>query len=273
MTNTSTLAQLQLQLQNFLLDKSDAADDLTLETPRFSRQERLQIYHAAYRLRLIEVLGKDYPALQAYLGEQQFSAMAEAYIAAHPSHHPSLRWFGQKLPEFLRNHDDWRSQIEIAELAEFEWRQAMAFDAADVELVVLDELRTLAPEHWMTLKLNFHPAVQLMHFYSNAPTLWKSLIDNENVVSADLAEDTQTWLIWRDDLQVVFRPLTPAEGWALYQFAAANNFADVCEGLCEWFPAEQVPMHAAQFLQHWINSGMIAAIAVSDTSSPHSTVA
>lgn len=260
MTNTKTLAQLQLELQNFLLGNDEDASDLTLETPQFSRQERLQIYHSAYRLRLIEALGTDYPALQAYVGEKEFTAIAEGFIAAHPSHNPSLRWLGEKLPAFLRNHEKFNTQIEMAELAEFEWRQAMAFDAADTSITTLEELRTLVPEQWMTLKLHLHPSVQFMHFYSNAPTLWQTLIHDGKLSAAESAQAPQAWLLWREDLQVVFRPLDAAEDWALTAFSTGKKFAEVCEGLCEWFSAQEVPMKAAQYLQHWIQGSLIEAI-------------
>lgn len=260
MTKTKTLADLQLQLQNFLLDKDEDASDITLETPQFSKHERLHIYHTAYRLRLIEALGNDYPALQAHVGDEQFTTIAEAFIAKHPSHHPSLRWFGKKLPDFLRNHETWKAKIELAELAEFEWQQAMAFDAADTTLASMDDLRALLPEQWMTLRLRFHPSVQTMHFFSNAPTLWQSLIHSEASIPVELATESQAWLIWREDLQVLYRSLTQEEAWVFSMFADDKNFADVCEGLCTWFPAEQVPMQAAQYLQHWIGSGLIEEI-------------
>jgi hypothetical protein len=60
-----TLAELQLALQDFLLGKQVDASELTLETPSFSKRERLQIYHEAYRLRLIDALRNDYLALEA----------------------------------------------------------------------------------------------------------------------------------------------------------------------------------------------------------------
>lgn len=260
MTMTKALAQIQLELQNFLLDKNEDASDLTLETPQFSRQQRLQIYYSAYRLRLIEALKNDYPALHLYLGEDKFNALAEAFIAGHPSHNPSLRWLGEKLPHFLRNHDQWKMNIELAELAEFEWRQVMAFDAADTALTTLDELRSLQPEHWMTLKLLLHSSVQIMHFYTNAVALWQSLTQGEKSIPLESLQEAKTWLMWREDLQVVFRPLDAAEAWALAAFSTGNNFADICEGLCEWFSAEEVPMQAAQYLQNWINSGLVTSI-------------
>jgi hypothetical protein len=260
-----TLAELQLALQDFLLDKTVDASALTLETPNFSKQERLQIYHEAYRLRLIDALRNDYPALEAYVGHDEFIALTTEFIAEHPSHHSSLRWLGEKLPDFLRKHAHWQEHIEVVELAEFEWRQVMAFDAADTSLATLDELRTLPPEQWMTLKLELHPSLQLMHCYSNAPTLWNSLTKDKSAVAIELTQEKQAWLMWRENLQVVYRPIDTAEAWALNAFLTQNNFADVCEGLCEWFAADQVPMQAAQYLQHWIRGGLVMAIITEHT--------
>lgn len=255
-----TLAKLQLALQDFLLDKTVDASALTLETPNFSKQERLQIYHEAYRLRLIDALRNDYPALEAYVGDDEFIALAIEFIAEYPSHNPSLRWLGEKLPNFLRNHEHWQEPIEAVELAEFEWQQVMAFDAADTSLASIDELRTLPPEQWMTLKLELHPSLQLMHCYSNAPMLWNALTKNKTAIPVELSQETQAWLMWRENLQVVYRPIDTPEAWALKTFLTQKNFADVCEGLCEWIAAEQVPAQVAQYLQHWIRGGLVVKI-------------
>lgn len=260
MMSTKTLADLQLALQDFLLDKTVDASALTLETSNFSQQERLQIYHAAYRLRLIDTLRNDYPAVEAYIGDDEFIALTREFIAEHPSHHPSLRWLGEKLPNFLRRHAHWKEHIEVIELAEFEWRQVMAFDAADTPLANIDELRTLSPEQWMTLRLELHPSLQLIDCYSNAPTLWNALTKNKTTISVELSQAAQTWLLWRENLHVVYRPIDTAEAWALTAFLTQKNFADVCEGLCKWIAAEHIPMQAAQYLQHWIRSGLVIKI-------------
>lgn len=257
---TKSLAELQMALQDFLLDKTQEAGDLTLETPAFSRRERLKIYHEAYRLRLIDALHNDYPALESYVGEDTFAEMANQFIAVNPSHHPSLRWLGEKLPAFLREHTHWQNHIHIVELAEFEWAQAMAFDAADTPVTTLDAVRTLQPEQWMTMQIEFHPSLERLKCFSNAPTLWSSLIKDETAIAIEISESVQDWLVWRENLQVVYRPLDNAEAWALDNFWQQKNFADVCGGLCEWFAEEQVPMQAAQYLQQWIRSGLVTGI-------------
>lgn len=260
MSTPKSLAELQHALQDFLLDKKQDADDLTLETPAFSRHERLHIYHQAYRLRLIDALRSDYPALEAFVGEDEFVAIAHEFISEHPSRHPSLRWLGEKLPAFLATHERWKEQIPVVELAAFEWAQVMAFDAADINCATLDDVRALAPEQWMSMQIQFHPSVQRLGFYTNAPQLWNALVKDQEIIQTENFPEITEWLVWREDLQVVYRPLDAAEAWALDNFLNEQSFADICGGLCEWFPEEQVPMRAAQYLQHWISSGLISKI-------------
>ena len=45
--------------------------------------QRLRIYADAYRLRLAEVLGNDFPATRNALGEAAFEGVAERYLRAH----------------------------------------------------------------------------------------------------------------------------------------------------------------------------------------------
>ncbi len=260
MTTQKSLAELQNALQDFLLDKRQDASDLTLETPAFSRKERLHIYHQAYRLRLLDALRNDYPALEAFIGEDNFVVLTNDFIAANPSQHPSLRWLGEKLPQFIREHSTWNSQVAAIELAEFEWAQVMAFDAADIQCATLSDARALAPEQWMNMGIQFHPSVQSLNFYTNAPQVWNKLIKDNEVITAELYPHANTWLVWRDELQVVYRPLEKPEAWALNAFAHQQKFADICAGLCEWYPETQVPMQAAQYLQHWLNAGLVIAI-------------
>ncbi|WP_163367521.1 HvfC/BufC N-terminal domain-containing protein, partial [Klebsiella aerogenes] len=61
----------------------------------------LQVYRHAYRARLAEALADNYTVLARALGDEAFDALAQAYLAAHPSRHPSIRWFGAALADFM----------------------------------------------------------------------------------------------------------------------------------------------------------------------------
>ena len=62
---------------------------------------RLRIYADAYRLRLVEVLGNDFPATRDALGEEVFAAFVERYLHPHPSTRPSVRHLGSAFADWL----------------------------------------------------------------------------------------------------------------------------------------------------------------------------
>jgi hypothetical protein len=264
MTSSISLSELQSSLQNYLLHQPNNADSITLETENFSKQERLGIYYDAYRLRLLEVLSNDFPALNLKLGDEVFTSLMEEYIERYPSHHPSLRWLGKSLPTFLSDHSIWKNHVNLIELAEFEWIQITAFDAENSSIATLDDLRSLQQTQWMDLKLGFQPALQITQCFSNAPDTWNALIKKQEQINSEISEEATSWITWRNDLQVMYRPLDPIESWCLLTFKNNGNFASVCEGLCQWFPEDQVPLKAAQFLQSWIQNGLVIEIIAGD---------
>ena len=99
--NSGSLGDLQRAFQDYLLVRSDGFAAAVRDTDKADRFTLLAVYRNAYSLRLIEVLTNDYPGLLAMAGPADFDHMARAYIAAHPSHHPSVRWFGAGLRGFL----------------------------------------------------------------------------------------------------------------------------------------------------------------------------
>ncbi|RZA02993.1 MAG: DUF2063 domain-containing protein [Moraxellaceae bacterium] len=259
MTSLS-LTDLQTALQQYLLNQKNNIDAFTTETQNFSRDERLGIYHTAYRLRLIDTLRHDFPALELSIGDDIFSNVMSEFIAYHPSQHPSLRWFGAALPKFLKAHPIAQHQIEIYELAEFEWAQAMAFDAQDAMCSCLDDARSLQPTQWLSLRLEFHPSLQQLSLISNAPDIWHSLINDNIKIETHMNTESVHWLIWRHELQVLYRSIDETEHWCLDTFLNNKNFSDICEGLCTWLSADQVPQKAAQYLQSWLQNGLVSKI-------------
>ena len=97
----TSLAELQGAFQDFVLARCDTFQSEVRDSRKADRTTLLDVYCEGYALRLIEVLTTDYPGLIAMIGSASFDDMARAYIAAHPSRHPSVRWFGRSLTDFL----------------------------------------------------------------------------------------------------------------------------------------------------------------------------
>src|SRR5688572_1850664 len=95
------LARVQTDFQDHLLDGGDTIESHVIGTERVPLATRLGIYASAYRLRLIEALGSNYPQLAKLLGEEDFATVCTAYVRAHTSERPSIRYYGDRLPAFL----------------------------------------------------------------------------------------------------------------------------------------------------------------------------
>lgn len=257
MSEASGLARLQTEVQRFLLDPGQPVEHLVAANARLPPATQVGVYAEAYRARLVEALDADFSGLYAYLGDDEFRRLVHAYLAEHPSRHFSLRWFGAELAAFLAVHPVYAPHCELAELARFEWAQCHAFDAPDVIAIDGARLAAIAPDRWLALRLQFHPSLTRLDLHTNAPALWLALNDDEVPPALEQQEQSRPWLVWRHDLKVLFRALTDVEAFGLDQFRAGATFSAVCEQLCDWLPAADVPAHAAGYLQHWVNAGLV----------------
>jgi hypothetical protein len=253
------LRKLQHEFLGYLLDDSAVSIVECIEsTPRRSAQQRMVFYSNAYSLRLKEALGIDYERLHAYLGDELFDSLMQCYIESYPSHHPSLRYFGQHMAELVERLEPFRQWPEVAEIARIEQAFGDSFDAADAECVKINELAQLAPESWATLTLQFHDAVQLLAQRYNSFQIWRALA-REETPPAKNTDDT-SWLIWRQDLVSRYRALDNVELAALTLALSGGSFADICETLLEHFSEQETPQRAVGYLQQWLNDQMVTAI-------------
>lgn len=256
----SDLRALQRDFQAYLLRPDGQLRGCIAEGEGLSADDRLRVYADAYRLRLLEALGDNYPGLHTLLGDAQFEALGRAYIDAHPSRHPSVRWFGRRLAEFLVAAEAYRGLPYLSELAAFEWAVSEVFDAADAVSVGVEELARLPPEAWAELRPGLHPSLRRRNLEWNVPVLWQALDEGRAPPEAERAEYPVGWVLWRRDLMIHWRSLQVDEAWALDRIAAGATFAEVCEGLCEWIDAENVGLHAAGLMQRWLADGLIARL-------------
>ncbi len=253
------LRKLQHEFLGYLLD--DAQLDIVEcieSTPRRSAEQRMVFYGNAYSLRLKEALTTDYDRLHGYLGDELFDSLMLHYIESYPSHHPSLRYFGQHMVELVEQLEPFKQFPEVAEITRIEQSFANSFDAADCQCVSLEQLVQLEHESWATLTLRFHDAVQLLPQHYNSFQIWRALA-NEETPPQKTTDDT-SWLIWRQDLVSRYRALESAELAALTVAMSGGNFADLCAALLEHFSEQETPQKAVAYLQQWINDQMVCAL-------------
>lgn len=254
------LAQLQQQFQQFILSSQAGIKKSIVQTESVSVDTRLAIYKEAYKLRLIECLTVSFPAVHSYLGTEAFSDVCERYIEAYPSTYRSIRWFGDRLAELFSSYYDKKYSF-LAELIDFEWKMTLVFDASDQLVVRVADMVTVPAEAWGDMTFTFHSSIQRVNYFWNAVPLWQALVNDEDLPEVYQGTQITSWILWRaPDYMNQFCSLSEQEAWALDTLIAGLSFGQVCEGLCQWMPTEEIEMQAASYLKNWIQSGMVVEL-------------
>jgi len=254
------LRRLQQDLQSYLLGAPSAIEAAIVDAPPLPVPARLGIYHNAYRVRLIDALHDTYPVMHALLGDEVYAAMGEEFVAAHPSVHRSIRWYGRELPAFLGAHEPYAGQPILAEVALLEWTLAEVFDSADSTSVPRAALSAIDASEWSALRFKFHPSLRRLSLEWNTAAVWQAMSREETPPDPKCAEHPVPWLLWRQDLQNYFRSMPADEAAALDSAQRGDSFGEICEALGEWLPDDEIPLRAAGLLGVWADSGIIAAI-------------
>lgn len=254
-TPVQALAETQRDFQRHVMNGDMKIAAAVNESSNVPVATRLGIYSEAYRLRLRDALGGNVPRLQELLGEDPFFAITMQYLDEHPSQFRSIRWFGDRLADWL--DATFADQPWLGELARWEWTVAAAFDAPDATALPLDALAAISPEDWPALQFEFHPSLQRLQMKTNAPALFKALAEEQSVPEPALLPEEQAWLIWRQDLKTQYRSLSAYEAAALDRMRAGGTFEEMCDVLCAWHAEDAVPLQAAGLLKQWIQDGCV----------------
>ena len=254
---STTLVALQRALQDFVLHGADGVRQHVHGTTRVPASTRLAIYADAYRARLSEGLESNFPVLAKFMDASEFQRLARRYIDGHESRHRSLRWYGDRLGEFLREDATYREAPVLADLAAFEWAMSEAFDAADATVLTVEELRRRAPEEWADLQLIAHPSLRCVRLSWNAPQIWKAIQEGRPPPRAQCEAAPCCWLLWRQELQIFFRSVDPLEAAAIEALQDGRTFGELCLQLSERLGAAEAPRYAASLIRSWVESGLI----------------
>ncbi len=257
--NAGSLGDLQRAFQDYVLASSEAFASAVRDTTKADRVTLLDVYRDGYALRLIEVLTIDYPGLMAMCGPADFDHVARAYIAAHPSRHPSVRWFGKELADFMASKAPYDRAPAAVEMARFEWALGEAWDSPDASPISADALIALPPEAWESLSFTALPSLRRLTLAFEAPQAWQRRDDVEpgNLEVAS-APEPRGWAIWRPDLTSKFRSLEADEAVLLDALVEGRPFPELCASLVPFTGEDEAPGRAASLLRSWVETGLIA---------------
>jgi hypothetical protein len=250
----------QAEVQAYLLNP-DAQPNTALQasllgSAALTAEQGLAIYHNAYRARLLEALRGDYPAVHGWLGDEEFDALALAYLSAHPSQHFSLRWLGAQLADFIDGYLVPTQAAPLSELARMEWAFTLAFDADDVGALTMAQMAELVAEDWPTLQVRLLPSVQWLACRHNTVAIWRACKEQGEFPGSQPLVAVETCLVWRDQLITRYRSLASDEASALQGMTQQGwRFAELCAQLSQL--GEQAPVQAVTWLRKWLSDGLL----------------
>lgn len=261
-----SLPELQSRLRALISDPRtlSAPDDALAATlaelsirgdERLSAVERVRIYGRMYFLRLRDALASDLPALRRALGDAAFDALAQSYLAAHPSDRPSLRDLGRHLPGYAMAHPELVAPWQ-AELAQLEWALIDAFDAPDQAVLDAAHLASLPPESWPDLELRPVASLVLLSCTTAVDVVHERLLAGDDV--GEPVPETTRLRVWRQDLLVFQRRASEQEMAALRWIHKGASFGDLCGWLAEHEPVDPTSA-ATSLLQRWLDDALLLA--------------
>jgi hypothetical protein len=233
-----------------------------LESPNFSRVQRLDVYADAYFYRLCGALREMFPRLAALAGDARFHNLITDYLLACPPVEPDLRRAGDRLPEFLRAHALSADLPMASDVARVEGALDRALDAPDDPGVDRQSLARVAPEAWPGLTFSLARSVSLVESAWDFAALVRQLDAGEHAAARLLpCEPTPVcFLVGRRAYAPYARRLDALESVALCAVARGASFGVVCDALereSVAFKAE----HVVAYLGRWLDDGVVGKLA------------
>ena len=166
-----SLAELQGWLMEAIVAGSapgEAVRERIVGDDRLDAERRLGVYAGGYRIRLLESLRDEYPALRLLVGETVFDLFVQSYLAARPPRHFSLYDLGAGFADHLeatRPRESGPLTALPAQVARLERARAEVGRAEGVErhrapplladAAMLPGLRLRLPDSVRLLRLDF----------------------------------------------------------------------------------------------------------------------
>jgi hypothetical protein len=241
---------------------------------RASAGERVHVYEHMYRARIAEALDAQFPRLARWMGAEAFAELCAAYVADEPSRHPSLRYLGQRLTDWMarrtaRDGDPGALAGAGADLARLEWARVDVFDAADEATLSIETVRAWPAERFGEIPLRLIGAHRRLQLDHPVTALWDAIgsaaasaeIDREAIAAATAMTSRagESLLVWRQGTSVFHRATDAAEAVALARLAGGTTFGAVCEALSRDRSEDEATAQAFAWLSTWADDELLVA--------------
>ena len=216
----------------------------------------LGIYQHAYRSRIGEALGNDFPLAKKVLGTAQFENLAGLYLQDYPSRVTHLGEVGRDFPLFLK-----KTQADFtAELAKLEWAAIECFYAEKAPPFDLPMLQALPQDAWESLVFELSSSHRILILDYPLARLWASREDDKSFVQnvKKLSPITTTHLVFCAEVTVEVIELTSLQAAILKQIRDHQTLGEIFSSLT--FENEELAPAVQESFFKWMQMGLITAM-------------
>lgn len=234
-----------------------------LPSKSLAPDERVEIYTTMYRLRMLEALAVDFPALRRFLGPEGFDELMVAYLRAHPSRHYSLNFLGYALPEFLskgKGAPKLRQRAFLADVARVENTITIVFDEPESPRLDAQALAQVPPEAWERARIELIRAARLLEL-DHAANAAVSALRNDR--EAPITKRTKSWIVVYRKEWVVWRmDLEHAAFAVLAALRAGRTLPQAIEAGAEVFDGtpDELQGKVRAWFADWVAEGLFSAV-------------
>lgn len=212
----------------------------------------LAVYRHAYRARLRECVADDFAAVAHYLGDEAFTRVADAFIAAHPPVDSTLNAYGRFFAPWLATTRV-AGHARLAELARLEWALVEALHAPLAKGVSDSDLAGIAPEAWSTITLRVAPSLRLLPLRYNTNARYEAFRTKRQPPPVQGRSDGVVVMRSRDGLQRF--DLDVIETRVLHALARGETLGDALVGL-----SAKHTLTIQQAFTRWVAHGFFTAL-------------
>lgn len=188
----------------------------------------LAVYRHAYRARLRDCVADDFAAVAQDLGDDAFTRVADAFIAAHPPTDSTLNAYGRFFAPWLATTRV-AGHVRLAELARLEWALVEALHAPLAEGLSGSDLATISPDAWAAITLRVAPSLRLLSLRYNTNVRYEAFRTRRQVPPLRRLSGGVVVLRSRDGLQR--SDLDAVETRVLNHLVAGATLGDALAGL------------------------------------------
>lgn len=221
-------------------------------TDTLNADERMQLYHQSYWLRLLGALQEQFPFLSRLFGKHGFNAeIAIPYFVAHPPSHWSLHVLGKDVVSFLEKSYEASDKALVIKAAEIDWACQACFFAKSLPAIDLLKYAGDKAEELLYKKLKIQPHVHILAAHGHFMHFREAFLqhDHDYWLNHDfptLEKKEMYFILYRaHHLNVVWETLEPGE-FALLKLLQEGYTLDTALEQVE--ESEEIPF----WLQKWL---------------------